>query len=109
MAKLIVIGMLVQLLVIGYVFYQGFTGRQDIVHSQRLGCKRGKLDRQDNADFQNAHAVYITRVTDARSVQQDVKDAANEALMTFERTSASLTRRAKIDCAKVYPKARFIP
>jgi hypothetical protein len=109
LAKLIIIGMCVQLLVIGYVFYQSYQGRVDVVNSQRAGCERGKLDRTDNADFQRAHAEYIRKVVLAASVKQDVKDAAYTALDTFSRTSASLTKRAKINCEDVYPKVSLIP
>jgi hypothetical protein len=109
LAQLVVIGMAVQLLVIGYVFYQSYQGRNDVVSSQRQGCERGKLDRQDNADFQIAQTIYITGVTDAQSVREDVKQAARKAVITFHRTSQSLKKRARIDCAHVYPKAGLLP
>src|SRR4051812_48597046 len=109
LGRLIIIGMVVQLVVISYVFYQSYQGRADVVDNQRAGCERGKLDRQDNADFQRAHAEYIRKVVLAESVKQDVKDAAYTALNTFARTSASLTKRAKINCEDVYPKVSLIP
>lgn len=106
---LIVIGMFVQLAVVGFVFEQSYQGRVDLVASQRKGCARGKLDRQDNADFQRAQATYITKVTHAKSVQEDVKAAAREAVRTFNRTSKSLAERAQIDCTEAFPKASWHP
>lgn len=106
---LIVIGMLVQLAVIGYVFYSGYQRRVDTVKFQRLACERGKLDRKDNADFQVAHTVYITTVTGAKSVKEDVKRAARTAVVTFNRTSQSLAKRSTIDCTKVFPDATVFP
>lgn len=109
LAKLILIGMAVQLMVIGYVFYQSYQGRADVVSNQRAGCERGKLDREDNAEFQVAQKDYILKVTSAVSVKEDVKAAARQAAKTFEKTSARLTRRAMIDCTTAYPKASFLP
>ena len=109
LAQLIIIGMCVQLLVIGYIFYSGYQSRVSTVQTLRLGCERGKLDRADNADFQNAHKVYIDKVVLAQSVKEDVKRAAREAERTYIRTSADLTKRSKINCAKAFPKARLIP
>lgn len=109
LAMLITIGMAVQLLVIGYVFYNSYAGRVNVVTSQRRGCERGKQDRKDNADFQRAQSKYIRKVVLAQSVQEDVKDAAREARKTFTRTSKSLTKRSRINCEKAFPKAGFFP
>lgn len=106
---LIVIGMIVQLAVIGYVFYASYQGRVNTVTAQRAGCARAKLDRTDNADFQTAQKVYIIKVTDANSVKEDVKRAAREAIKTFNRTSARLTKRSKLVCARAFPKASLFP
>lgn len=109
LVRLILIGMAVQLIVIFYVGWESYAGRVNLVKSQRAGCERGKLDRTDNADFQRAHTKYITSVTDAASVKEDVKSAAREAVQTFRRTSEELTQRAHIICADVYPKASLLP
>lgn len=87
LVKMIIIGMVVQLSVVVYVGL-----------NQRAGCERGKLDRKDNSDFQNAQTTYIDKVVLAKSVRGDVKQAARTAVRTFNRTSESLSRRSKIDC-----------
>jgi len=109
LARLIIIGMLVQLLVIGYVFYSSYQGRVATVKAQRAGCERSKKDRLANADFQQAHRRYIDKVVLAKSVEEDVKKAAREAVKTYNRTSAELTGRSLINCAEAFPKARLIP
>ena len=109
LAKLALVVLGIQLCVIGYVFYQSYQGRVDIVRTQRLGCERGKKDRGDNADFQHAQKQYIEKVVLAASVKEDVKTAAREAVKTFERTSGSLSERALIDCQKAFPDAKWIP
>lgn len=109
LVKVIISGMLVQLAVIFYVGYSSYTGRQTVVNSQRKGCERGKRDRKANADFQVAHTKYIERLVLAKSVPPDVRRSASEAVRTYKRTSADLTKRAKIDCSTVYPKVRLLP
>jgi hypothetical protein len=103
------ISMVVTLMLTGYVFYQSYAGRLDLVHTQRLGCERGKLDRADNAAFQNAHKKYIDKVVLAQSVKEDVKRAAREAEKTYVRTAADLTRRSEIDCVKAFPNPGVLP
>lgn len=99
----LLIGFLVQLGLLGYVYSTSQDGKQNLVNSQRAGCERGKKDRIANAAFQRAHATYIKTVTSAESVKEDVKAAARKALKTFKRTSAELTERAKIDCKEAFP------
>jgi hypothetical protein len=109
LALLILIGMLAQLLVIGYVFYSAYERRVEMTGKSRVACERNKLDRADNADFQRAHTKYITSVTGAASVQEDVKRAARKAVVTFRRTSNSLTSRSKIDCKTAFPDPTLFP
>ena len=109
LALLVVLCLVIQLFVIGYSAYTGYEGRKALVTSQRAGCERGKLDRIDNAAFQRAHKKYIDRVVLAQSVKEDVKDAAREAVKTYNRTAASLTKRSQINCASAFPKASLIP
>lgn len=109
LAKMLIVGLFVNLAVVGYVFYQSYAGRESVVNSQRGGCERGKKDRIDNAAFQNAHKRYIEKVVLARSVKPDVKAAAREAIKTYTVTAADLTKRAKISCAVAYPKASLLP
>lgn len=107
---LVLTGMFVQLGLMGYVFYSAYEGRVDLVESQREAClTRGTVANEANARFQRAHTRYITKVTGAKSVQEDVKKAAREAVKVFRETSTTLTRVANVDCMKAYPKASFFP
>lgn len=107
LAKMVFIGILVQLSVIGYVFVANHQNQSAIVNSQRAGCGRGKSDRSDNAKFQRAQTAYISKVIAAPSVKEDVKKVAREARKTFRKTSHSLAQRSKIDCARKFPKTRW--
>lgn len=113
-AKLLIAMLFVQLAILAFVYTelnsareddarQAHEARKEIRMGQFMACERGKLDRRDNADFQRAHTTYITTVTGAASVKEDVKVAAREAKKTFDRTADSLDARSRIDCAKAYP------
>lgn len=97
MGALIVIGMIVQLSVIFYVFYAGYEGRKDLVNSQRAGCKRGKLDR-------GANAAGWRIAQSARMADNQFAVAAR-----YSQIAGGLEERSRIDCAKAYPKASIIP
>lgn len=107
--KLLIVGMCCFILLTLYVAYTNYEGRKTLVTSQRAGCERGKLDRIDNAAFQRAHKVYIDKVVLAQSVKEDVKEAAREAVVTYNRTAESLSQRAKINCQEAFPKASLLP
>lgn len=109
LVKLCLVMMIFQLCIIAYVFYTEYSGRVAIVKAQRISCERGKQDRKDNSDFQNAHKKYIDKVVLAQSVKEDVKRAAREAEETYNRTSVSLTERSRINCNKATPSAKLIP
>jgi hypothetical protein len=83
--------------------------RVDMTANTRAGCERNKLDRSDVAAFQRAQTTYITSVTGAASVHEDVKRAARKAILTFDRTSKGLTARSKIDCKKAFPDPTLFP
>lgn len=107
---LILIGMFVQLGVLGYVFYSSYAGRADLVQANRKACiTRGSVANKANARFQRAHTTYITTVTGAKSVKEDVKTAARKAVKTFRKTTKILEQLAAVNCIKAYPKARFFP
>lgn len=97
LAKLIIIGMIVQLAVIGYVFYQSYQGRADVVDSQRGGCERGKLDRIDNAK--------AWRIAQRRAFSQSQIIYSIE----YSDVAARLEKRSRIDCVTEFPKAGFLP
>lgn len=97
LGKLIIIGMAIQLLVIGYVFYQSYQGRSDVIHSQRLGCSRGKKDRKSNAK--------------GWRIAQDAREADGDILVAkkYGRLASDLEGRAKINCHTAFPKAGLLP
>lgn len=109
LVRLIIIGLLVQLAMICYVFYSAYQRRVDAVADNRAGCERNKLDRADNARFQTAQTGYIASVTGALSVKEDVKTAARKAIVVFRQTSADLNERARIDCTKAFPDPTLFP
>jgi hypothetical protein len=90
------------------VLVQGYVSRAALRQSQLAGCARGKLDRADNAAGWTAHRKYISHVTSAASVKEDVKVAAREAIVTYERISLDLSRRARLDCAAAFPAPRLL-
>lgn len=97
LGKLILLGMAVQLIVIVYVFYQSYKGRSDLIHTQRAGCERGKLDRQANAvGWRIAEAARIASGDQAVAAKYNV-------------LATSLEKRGRINCSAEYPKARLLP
>lgn len=92
-----IFGMICLLVVVGYVFWQSYAGRSDLVDSQRAGCARGKLDR-----IVNARGWRIAE--DARRGEGNFKIANS-----YQKIAESLEERAHIDCEEVFPKARFFP
>lgn len=92
-----------------YVTWVAYDGRREIVNAAREACENSKLDRIDNAASWTAHRDYITSVTAARSVKEDVKRAARKANLTYTLTSAGLRVRANIDCHDTIPDASLRP
>lgn len=89
--------------------WSSYEGRKAIVKSARAACEAEKLDRIDNAAGWTAHSLYITNVTSAASVKEDVKAAARQANMTYREVSESLTMRARIQCEREVPSASLVP
>lgn len=97
LAQLIVIGMLVQLAVICYVFYSNYQGRANVVQAQRAGCERSKLDRGANAEgWRNAQK--------ARIASGDFAVARR-----YGEIALGLELRSKINCAKAFSDAKLFP
>lgn len=120
--KLMIAGMLAFLLLVGYVFFQAYQGRTALVDSQRAGCGRGKLDRAANASgWRSAQAARLRSVAVTMHISFDAaKQVLRQApspddlsdLTTarkYDKIATGLEKRARIDCAKVYPKAGLFP
>lgn len=120
--QMLLIGFAVQLGILGYVFYQSYVGREDVVKSQRKGCERGKLDREANAEgwraaervrlatFANQEHLVVEEAQvwlDEPSRPDDPPDLI--AARRYNRIATGLEVRSKIDCAKAYPKAGIFP
>lgn len=97
LVKLWIIGMLVQLFVIGYGLYVSYTDRVNLVNAQRHGCERAKQDRDVNAKG--------WRTAKRRSLSQGQPDFAD----IYDGIVTSLEIRSKVDCIKAFPQARLLP
>lgn len=98
-----------QVMIVIFVVSQSHSDSKALVHSLRDTCKRENLDRQDNAAFQRAHTTYITKVTKADSVKEDVKRAARTARKVFDKSASDLEERARINCDKSIKDASWLP
>lgn len=118
LGTLIIIGMLVQLAVIMYVFYSNYQGRQDLVKTQRAGCERGKKDRVANSigwraaerarEATAAKTLHISTGQVTIILRQEPKP--NEipdlrAARKYDRIASGLEERARIQCEKQFPDA----
>lgn len=107
LAKLIVTGMAVQLLVIGYVFITEFHGRQDAISAARQGCERDKLDREASVTLNEAvQGIFRESEKKVKQVASPARDALIDVL---EETTKGLDERSKIDCNTQYPKPSLFP
>jgi hypothetical protein len=97
LGRLIVIGMIVQLSVICYVFYSAYERRKEAVVYQRAGCERSKLDRGDNASG--------WRIAEAARRADGQIEVANE----YDKIASSLEARSRIACSKAFPDATIFP
>jgi len=122
MTKLIIAVMVVQLAVIGYVFFQSYKGRSDVVDSQRDGCDRGKLDRSANArGWRTAEDARLATVAKTLHISAfDAKQLIRQkprpndlpdlvAAREYNKTASGLEQRSKIKCKHVFPKAGLFP
>lgn len=122
LVQLILIGFLLQLMVICYIFYQSYQGRVDIVHSQRAGCERGKLDRNANArSWRKAERARLNTVAEDLHIsyakaeklittKPSVSDSFDlQAAREYDKTATGQEQRSRISCTKAFPKAGFLP
>lgn len=106
MARLIVLGMIVQLFVIGYVFYQSYEGRVHVVVAQRAGCERSKLDRkaviilgQNTLDnFKETDRIRGKATAERLKAEGEIEGAL-----------AGLKIRSEVVCSNAFPTAGVLP
>lgn len=97
LTQLILIGLVLQVSVVGYVFVTSYSGRKALVASQRGGCERSKLDRLANAQgWRNAEKA---RRADGQIALAD----------EYARIAHGLEKRGRIVCSTVFPKASLLP
>lgn len=76
-------GMIAFLVMVGYVFFQSYKGRADLVDSQRAACEAAKKDRMKNSDGWQNQGDYAL--------------------------AAYFEKRSRVNCSKVFPKAGLLP
>lgn len=91
---LVVLGMVAQLFVIGYVFYSNYQGRVSTVKNQRAACERSKLDREANAaGWRIAQAARLA-------------DGQFKVAHKYSQIAGGLELRSRIPCTRAFPKAQ---
>lgn len=97
LARMVLFGMVIQLLVIAYVFYVSYEGQERLVKAQQAACLRGKTDRRVNAQG--------WRIAEAARREDGQADVANK----YAEIAAGLEERARVVCEDVFPDAKLIP
>lgn len=118
LVRLIIGAFLVNLMVLGYVFYQSYQGREDLVQNNRAACERGKLDRFANAvGWRTAETARLNTLADTLHISYAEAKALEEHELTpddppdlvaarkYNSIAFGLEKRSKIDCTKAFPKA----
>lgn len=97
MMKTFIWGTMIQVLLVVYVFYQSYEGRETVVHAQRAGCERSKNDRKANA-------------AGWRIAEKARRDGGQILVANHYRDIASqLEKRSRIPCNKAVPQAGIFP
>lgn len=122
LVRLVIIGLLCFLALIGYVLWQSYAGRVDLVTASRTACERGKLDRTDNAtgwrtaqtarEKSLAKELHISDEAVAKLVKTDPNPSDPPDLVAarkYDSIASGLEKRSRIDCTVVFPNASFIP
>lgn len=81
--KLVIAGMVAFLFLVGYVFFQSYQGRSDLVAAERLDCEGAKRAQLESSQAWSRQGEYTL--------------------------SNILRNRSKRDCNKAFPKAGFFP
>lgn len=107
LAKLVVIAMFVQLLVIAFVGYHDWQARDLVVTAARSACELSKADRKASVILNKAILVNFKDTDRLRGTTVAPKRV--EAENQIHEQTTKLNVRAKISCAKAFPKASLIP
>lgn len=122
LVKMVLIGLFVNLCVVGYVFYQSYMGREDVVMASLKGCDRSKKDREANAaGWRTAERARLSTL--AKNMGVPLKDASVlivlkphngdppdlVAARKYNGIARGLEIRSRIRCKNAFPKARLLP
>jgi len=81
----------------GYVLWQSYEGRVDLVNNSRSACERGKKDRNANAEG--------WRIAEGARRAEGQTDVADK----YAEIATGLEERGAINCSEVFPKASLLP
>lgn len=119
--RLMIAGMLMQLVIISYVFFQAYGNRVEVVDNQRAACERGKLDRGANAKGWRtaqvarmktlAKELHISFAEVSQLLQDPTAGDSPDltAARKYNAIASSLETRSRIDCKIAFPDARLFP
>jgi hypothetical protein len=100
----LLLGMMV---IVGAIFYQSYTGRLDLWHSQLHGCQRAEVDRRTNA----AGWLDAARARQASALQERGRQHQVDlgAARLYRAISADLLSRvqgphSRFRCERIYPR-----
>lgn len=122
--RLMIGGMIAFLILIGYVLWQSYEGRADLVTASRLACERGKLDRATNArGWRTAETARLSALAETEHLtvaeaklfislppeKGEFPDLV--AARRYDELASDLEARtgSHLNCHKVFPKAGFLP
>lgn len=97
LVRLMFVALAFQFLVIFFVLWTDYNGRQTTVTAVRGGCERDREDRAANAQG--------WRIAEAARRDEGQKDVAAD----YAKIARGLELRAAINCERRYPKASLIP
>jgi hypothetical protein len=122
LVRLVIIGLVCFLGLIGYVLWQSYAGRVDLVNASRTACARGKLDRGANAkgwrtaqtarEKSLAEELHISDEAVAKLIKVDPSPSDPPDLVAarnYDSIASGLEKRSRIDCTVVFPNASFFP
>ena len=106
--KVLVAQIFFAILLIGTLWWSGYSDRQDTVQNQRGGCERGKLDRRANASgWRTAEAARRATAEDP-NVTADERRNARIAADRYQEIADALDERSRLDCEKAFPDASLL-
>jgi hypothetical protein len=106
---LMIIGVVV-LAMWGYVLYQSYQGRVDLVRAERGGCVR--TEKNGIANAKGWRAAETARLEAFMKTSHLTEVQAHKILFQkrkYDRIANDLEVRSSIDCTKAFPKASLLP